>query len=153
MATTPYSDDNDLIVKRSNILEYLPTGTSDWSAKHVESADIINQDLEIEWFRRLVADSSEFNSLEIEFDPDKILNPERLVTLSVFKTLELIYEFLAKDIVDCPFAKERDYYAKRYREEFQRISNLGLDYDFNSDGTISEAEEDIAPSPRTQERA
>lgn len=146
-----YADDSDLAEVRANILDLVPVAGGDWESKHDAATLVINHDLEVRWFNAVLSEEG-LSSRNYTFDPDKILSPERLKNLAVYKTLELIYEYLTKDVIDDPFAKERDYYAKKYRDEFERVLVMGLDYDWNSNSLLDASEIKEAPLPRTLER-
>ena len=145
-----YATDADLVAKRPNVLQLDPDHST-WDFKHTEATEEINHDIELEWYR----DNAYARGVDPStnpFDADLLQNVTRLKNLAVYKTLELIYEYVAKDISDCPYDKERDYFAKKYSVEFKRVMAMGLDYDWNEDSTLDDGEKLNKASPRTLER-
>lgn len=136
MAITVYSDDDDLIAIRPNILQL---GISGWDDKHEEAFGIINRTIIARWYKEVVAEHG-VDWRVTEFDPDKV-ETGFLTRLSSYKTLELAYTFLMKDSMEPdPFERQSDYFRKRYKEELDSVLSLGINYDWDDDDVISSSE-------------
>ena len=139
----PYSVDADLQKRRPNILGL---GVSSWPDQHTEAFDYINRDLDTGWYRN-AATSRGVDYHVAKFAPSLILDVDsQLKDLGVYKTLELIYEFLAKDSVQDEFSSLSKNYMKKYEVELKRVISRGIDYDWDGSGLI-ESDEAYTPAP------
>jgi len=145
-----YCTNADLVAERSRIMT---SGVEDWSSQIADATAIINRSLDSRWYR---AACREYNidHRDYPFNPNLLLNAAiQLKRLGVYKTLQLCYQHLSKDSVD-PDAYER--HAKRYREyyaaELADVLASGLDYDWDSSGSISSTERSM-PTKRRLRRA
>lgn len=104
---------------------------------------------------RLAPDSGHFNdqlgaarqeiedrlvTADIIQDLDKLgplIQPRQLRLPSIYKTLEIIFEFNAKD-EESPYRKKADDYRDRFDQAFAQIKFLDLDTD--EDGTLEDGE-------------
>ena len=143
----PYSKDKDLLEIRSNIINL---GIAEWQLSHYKSRDVINRDLESGWYRQ-ACEATEQNNYNVPlihidyrtspFVPARMLNwSVQLKDLSVFKTLELVYEYLSKDAEEDVFMKLSDRYKKKYDDELKRVIKAGIDYDWDADSVIDTEE-------------
>lgn len=68
-----------------------------------------------------------------------------LQDLACYKTLYLIYRFLANDQAEVgSFEKQRDYFDSLYKEEFEKVLNRGVPYDWDESGAIDSDEKGVA---------
>lgn len=143
----PYSNDEDLLERRSNITNL---GIAEWQLIHYKSRDIINRDIEAGWYRQACEATGKRNyNIPLSyidyrttpFVPARMLNwIIQLKDLSVFKTLELVYEYLSKDVEEDVFMKLSDRYKKKYNDELKRVIKAGIDYDWDADSIIDTEE-------------
>lgn len=133
-----YSTDSDLVKIRSDILSL---GVDSWSDKHLNARTYIDKVLAFRWYRTVAADNN-INYLDVPFDNDKFLNDgEQLNLLSCYKTLSLIYLDLMKDTLEEDgFERHSKLFEKKYYIELSELFSIGLDYDWDSSGTITSGE-------------
>jgi len=130
----------------SDILEYEPQihdyGIQDFSDLHAKSTADIERDLRITWWPK-----STYGRYDITIGTHTEMNAD-LLTHSQF-TRAAVFHVLAYWIYPrlSTFSPEGDifrekisYYSERYREEFDKILRDGVEYDFDSSGTISDSE-------------
>lgn len=146
----PYSDDDDLISRRPNITNL---GIAEWQLSHYKARDIVNRDIESGWYRK----ACESNNVDFRltlFVPARMLNwSVQIKDLSVFKTLELVYEYLAKDVTEDVFLSLSNKYAKKYEDELKRVIKAGIDYDWDADTFIDTEEKSYQRLTRRLSRA
>lgn len=136
MARTVYSDDDDLVAIRANILSL---GVPDWDSMHEEAFAIINRQLNRRWYKS-AAEERGIDWRVTQFDPDLLLIDE-ISRASCYKTLELIYLFLMNDAPESDgFERLMKIFRDRYNEEFVTIMANGLSYDWSGDDTHAEDE-------------
>ena len=122
----------------------------DWDDMHTEAKRQIDRLLEVKWYQDEAAEYG-VNPESVPYDSD-LLNADQVKLLSCYKALELIYEFLMKDTPEPDgFARQMEHYAKRFDDEFQTLLSLGVEYDWDDDGTIDESER-LKPKRRTLRR-
>lgn len=133
-----YSNDSDLTYVQKNIMEQR---VENWQSQHDEAKLLIDRDIENKWFKNIA-------NGEV-FDPSLMLNANtQLLRLSVYKTLELAYLFLAEDFSsDNPHMLKVKEFAKRYESELMSVLNSGIDYDWDGDGAINDDERSIDIEP------
>ena len=132
-----YSGDSDLTKIRPNILGL---GVSSWPNQHEAAQDYINRDLDTGWYRS-AASRRNIDFHVAAFAPSYILDvSSQLKDLSVYKVLELVYEFLAKDSTQDEFLELSKLYAKKYEVELKRVISRGIDYDWDGTGLIESDE-------------
>ena len=141
-----YSDDDDLIKIRTNILSL---GVTDWEDKHIESKEIIDRAIASKWYRTVASDNN-VNYLDTPFDSDYLLNGgDQLTRLSCYKALQLIYLDLMKELPDQDgFERYSDKFEDLYDKELSEILSSGLDYDWDQSGSITSGERDQAKKRR-----
>ncbi len=136
MATTVYSEDNDLVKIRPNIVDL---GVSDWAFQHEEAFAIINRILIGKWYISAATDQG-VDFRETEFDPDKV-DATQLVRASCYKTLELAYMYLMKDAPEPDgFEREMKLFSKLFDSEMRQLLGLGLNYDWSGDDVVDSDE-------------
>ena len=137
-----YTDDDDLLERRSNIISL---GVASWTDTHTKAKALIDLDLEGGWYRQ-AAEVKGVDPRVTPFDADLMLNSDdQLKDLSVFKVLELAYEYLSKDSETDVYMKLSDRYSKKYEIELKKVIIRGIDYDWD-------ASEEIDDSERSYER-
>lgn len=147
MAITAYSNDNDILEIRANILKL---GVDDWTSKHQEAFGLINRVLNKRWYEQAASEQG-LDWREILFDPEKV-NIEEVKRLSCYKTLELVYLYLMNDSPNPDgFERQVKIFRDLYNEEFQIIIGVGLSYDWDAD-QISDIEEKFIRFPRRLRR-
>jgi hypothetical protein len=130
-----YSTDSDLLKIRSTIMSL---GVDDWSDFHNLAKTAIDKDLEAKWYRT-AALAAGYDWKYTPFDADLLLNSAtQLKDLSCYKTLFLIYRYLAQDttIDRDAYGQQRTYWAMVYDEELKSVIDRGLDYDWDESATI-----------------
>ena len=135
-----YSTDADLLLIRSNILEL---GVDSWEDKHTEAKVFIDRTIASKWYRTLAGDNN-VSFLDVPFDSNNFLNGgEQLRRLSCYKTLQLVYLDLMKEMKEKDgFERYSDKFEKLYEKELEEILSAGLDYDWDLSGVITEEERD-----------
>lgn len=131
-----YATLDDLLVVEPTIQEY---GVLDWDAELARSETEVNRILQVRWFQQY----ANTKSGTITFDPT-------LLTSSQW-TQATVYHALAYHI--CPklskFESEGNedtfqimmkYYAGRFEHEMDLCLRLGVEYDYNDDGTVASNE-------------
>jgi hypothetical protein len=112
-------------------------GVSNWDDKIVEASDIINEDLDLRWYRG-AAENHGMDWREYAFDPDLLYSSTRVRRLAVYKSLELIYRFLTKDSPEADaFERQSKLYASLYERELKSLTTYGVDYDWDASGGIT----------------
>jgi len=130
-----YSTDADLLKVRSTIMSL---GVDDWSDFHDTAKTKIDEDLEVKWYRQAAA-SAGYDWRYTPFDVTLLLNSAtQLLDLSCYKTLFLIYRYLAQDTTmeQDAYGQQRNYWEAMYDQEFKRVIEKGLDYDWDESAAI-----------------
>jgi len=146
-----YSTDADLLKIRSTIMDL---GVDDWSDFHTLAATAIDNDIEVKWYRK----ASVIEGYDWRFTPydnSLLLNSAtQLLDLSCYKTLFLIYRYLAQDttIDQDAYGQQRAYWSGQYNWELERVIEKGLDYDWNESGEINAWEKSIERPARRIKR-
>jgi hypothetical protein len=146
-----YSEDSDLQAMRSSIMSL---GVNDWSDFHDLAATAIDDDLEVKWYRK-ASNKAGYDWRSSAFNSALMLNSAtQLLNLSCFKAFFLIYRYLAQDTTSelDAYGQQRDYWAKQYDEELVRVVDKGIDYDWDSSGSIDDYEKSIKRPARRIKR-
>jgi len=134
-----YSTDADLQAIRSSIMDL---GVTDWSDFHDLAATAIDDDIEVKWYRK-ASNAAGYDWRYTAFNSALMLNSAtQLLNLSCYKTFFLIYRYLAQDTtfeLDA-YGQQRAYWAGQYDEELVRVIEKGIDYDWDSSGSIDDYE-------------
>jgi len=145
---TEYCSEADLVLIRPEILNL---GVQDWSDQIAETGKILDRAVEVNWYRR----AAEENALDwrtTTFDRDQLANADsQLKRVACYKTLELAFMYLMKHRANDAFEKEREMFAKLYKEELHEVMIAGLDYDWDDDGLGTD--ETAVPRVRRQIRS
>lgn len=148
MATTYYSNDDDLRKIRPNITSL---GVGSWEDQHLEAFAIINRTLIARWYKTTAAGYGVDWTLT-EFSADQV-DTDQLKKLSCYKTLEIAYEYLMKDTPESDgFDRQRKLYAKKYSQELRELFEVGINYDWDANDTIG-SDEKYTSTPRRIYRA
>jgi hypothetical protein len=144
-AAAPYCEEYDLTAERPSIMQY---GVNSWDDKINAATDIVNEDLELRWYRG-AAENFGVDWRQYPFDPELLFSSPRVKRLAVYKSLELIYRFLMKDSPpdQDAFEHQSKLYAKLYYDELKELGNFGVDYDWDASGGLS-YDEERQPSQR-----
>lgn len=139
-----YCTDEDLVSYRPNILNL---GVANWNSQRTVAYEIINRVLEARWYRA-AAEEQSVDWRTTLFDPT-LVETNLLKRLEVFKALELAYMYLKKDSQDADgFARLENDFRARYNEELDSILSIGISYDWDKSGTITDTEKYIVSSRR-----
>jgi len=131
-----YSSDVDLINVKRDILSL---GVGSWLEQHDEAQLLIDRDLEVSWFLGAAKERQTSDTITYQFN-SALLEPTQLKRLSIYKTLELAYLFLAHEYESDPFRIEVDTFKQRYNDELLSLLAVGVKYDWNEDATYSVSE-------------
>jgi hypothetical protein len=134
-----YSTDQDLLEVRPDILDL---GVVSWETQHTEAKRQIDRQLDVGWYRQVAGDWG-LDWTEDQFDATLMLNAStQLKRLSVLKTLELAYMYLATSASVEPdaFMRQMELFRGLAEEEFRAVLASGIDYDWDASGGISDEE-------------
>jgi hypothetical protein len=115
-----FSNDSDLYQQEPEIDEYLPKKWSSWNLVHLSSQ---------KWIMDLLDEKGIFDQDGNKYVVADVLDVEQVRQLSIYKTLETIYEGNSKIVGDL-FSIKRDKYRELANTKASR-SNLVLDYNKN----------------------
>lgn len=124
MASTLFSNDQELLRFEPEITDFIPSTQSDFVPQHIAAKDII-----IEELIKLKILDTEFGHENAE---SQIHRPEELNLLSIYKTLAIIFGFLSPNGSD-KFADKSNFYEMKFQEEFERTKR-SLTVDLDGDG-------------------
>jgi hypothetical protein len=98
------------------------------------------------YYRKILTDLTETDLTETDFSEDTEWEAvtdraDDLSALSCYRSLFLIYRFLAGDMPDSgdAFERQRDYFLAQYEKELARVLGRGLPYDWGDLPNVSEA--------------
>jgi len=149
---TFYCEDADLVKIRPNILDL---GVKDWVEQREEAFKIMNRRFIKDWYKdQIVAHYTNIPGWQADetwrdqpFDPD-LTDLDQIKRAACYKSLELAYLYLMKDTPDNDgFARQYELFRKMYNEEISELLAIGLNYDWDEDGTI-QADEKYYPTQR-----
>ena len=145
-----YVDDDALEKIRPDIFQL---GVSDWDDQMDEAEELINRTLESRWYREQ-AEQGGIDWRSTPMDPNLFLTADtQLKRLASYKTLELCYLYLMKNVPSDAdaFDKQRKIFRDMYKGELSEVLAVGLDYDWDEDDAIT-AGENIQPALRRLHR-
>ena len=132
----------------SDVLEYEPDiqkyGIAEFDSDHEKTYDDIIRLLNIRWFPKAQhgqVDISIIGTSNQRLSPS-MLTASQFTRAAVYHVLaHYIYPKLSKfeEQIDV-FERKMNYYKQKFEEEFDLILRLGVEYDLDSSGDISEAE-------------
>jgi hypothetical protein len=139
MAT--FATDTDLLEYEPDIQKY---GIAEFDSDHEKTYDDIIRLLNIRWFPKAQhgqVDISVIGTSNQRLSPS-MLTASQFKRAAVYHVLAYyIYPKLSKfeEEIDV-FERKMNYYKQKFEEEFDLILRLGVEYDLDSSGDISEAE-------------
>jgi len=139
MAT--FATDTDLLEYEPDIQKY---GIAEFDADHEKSYDDIIRLLNIRWWPKAnygTVDISVIGTESTRLSPSR-LTSSQFTRAAVYHVLAYyIYPKLSKfeEEVDV-FERKMKYYEQKFETEFDLILRVGVEYDLDSSGDISEAE-------------
>lgn len=145
-----YCDNDDLVEVRPDILQL---GVDDWTTQIAKATAKIDRDLQTRWYNDNCREYS-LDYRETPFDSDLLLNKaDQLTDLGVYKSLQLIYLYLAKNAPKDKdaFMSQSMVFRDMYKEELADVLAQGLDYDWDNSGDIGYTEK-YMPSQRRLSR-
>lgn len=127
-----YSTDADLQKVRPDILDL---GTPSWSTQIGMAEDEINRYLETNWYRAAAEQRGiNWRDEDYAFDPSNLLKPTQVNMASVYLSLSMAYDALAKNREDDGFTPQRDHWRDRFNTEIEAVVLYGMDYDWPDQG-------------------
>lgn len=139
MAT--FAQDSDLLEYEPDIKNY---GIQDFSDLHSKTYDDIVRLLNIKWWKTTQMGSYDISVIgQVNRLDENKLNANQFTRAAVYHVLgEYIYPRLSTFEPDGDsFREKMMYYKGKFADEFDYILQVGVDYDLNSDGTISDSEQ------------
>ena len=131
-----YCTDSDLVKYRPNIMDL---GMDSWESQREEAYELINRIIQARWYRK-VAPEMGYDPNVTLFDPTQI-RTGTLTRLESFKTLELAYMILMKDLKEADgFERNMKTFRDRYNEELELILAVGIDYDWSDSDSFDDDE-------------
>ena len=135
-----FATDSDLLAYEPDITKY---GIQEFDELHEQTYDDIIRLLNIRWFPKSNYDVDNISVIgtSTKLSPSK-LTPSQFTRAAVYHVLyQYVYPRLSTfDPNGDVFREKMVYYKHKFEEEFDLILRLGVEYDVNSDGTISESE-------------
>lgn len=135
-----FATDSDLLAYEPDITKY---GIQEFDELHEKTYDDIIRLLNIRWFPKSNYDVDNISVIgtSTKLSPSK-LTPSQFTRAAVYHVLyQYVYPRLSTfDPNGDVFREKMVYYKQKFEEEFDLILRLGVEYDVNSDGTISESE-------------
>lgn len=135
-----FATDSDLLAYEPDITKY---GIQEFDELHEKTYDDIIRLLNIRWFPKSNYDVDNISVIgtSTKLSPSK-LTSSQWTRAAVYHVLyQYIYPRLSTfDPNGDVFREKMVYYKQKFEEEFDLILRLGVEYDVNSDGTISESE-------------
>lgn len=135
-----FATDADLFEYEPDITKY---GIQEFDELHEKTYDDIIRLLNIRWFPKSNYDVDNISVIgtSTKLSPSK-LTSSQWTRAAVYHVLyQYIYPRLSTfDPNGDVFREKMVYYKQKFEEEFDLILRLGVEYDVNSDGTISESE-------------
>lgn len=116
-----FSKDFDLYVHEPEIDKYLPKKWSSWNLVHLQAQ---------QWIMDLLDENGYKNQKGEKYKVEDLMDKQQVKQLSVYKTLEFIFEGNSNVAGDI-YSLKRDKYRELANEKSSR-SNLALDYNDNA---------------------
>jgi len=136
-----YSTDADVLEYEPQIKEY---GIIDFSSYHAKTTADIQRLLRIEWWPRVSRTqtaSQYFRTTDLEMDNTK-LQAAQFTRVAVFHVLAyyILPQLTQHGVERDRFREMIDFYKARFREELDLVLQDGVEYDFDSSGTVENTE-------------
>lgn len=139
-----FHEDDDLIAVRSDIFNY---GETDFDDQMEESESVVIRALDARWYRAN-AENYGIDWRETPFNTDNVLTSSQIKRACVYKSLQLIYLLLAKEMSEPDgFERNSSTFKKLYAEEINDVLTAGIDYDWDESGDLT-ADETKIPQVR-----
>ncbi len=140
-----YTTNDDLAQVRREVMEL---GVADWAAQHAEAAAIVDRALDVGWYRAHAAERG-LDHQTTPFDGTRLLSADAQVKrLAAYKTLELIYQSLARGGESDHFGGLARHFELAYVRELDAVLAAGLDYDWDAGGALEANERQQRPMAR-----
>lgn len=142
-----YATDADLAKFRQDINDL---GVSAWTNQHAEATRIIDRALEVGWYRSAATERG-IDWQQTQYNSALLLSSAtQLNVLGVYCALMLAYDYLMTSTdTDGPWHALGEFYATKFQDELKAILSSGLDYDWDSSGSIEASEYAEQRMPRT----
>ena len=132
-----YATIDDLLQVEPTITEY---GVLDWDAELARSANEINRILQVRWYQSYKTTKG----VNSAFDAS-LLTPSQWTQATVYHALAYhitpkLTQFSGAE--PDKFQVMMDYYAKRFEHEMDLCLRLGVEYDLDLNGTVSNVEKE-----------
>ena len=135
-----YHGDKDITAVRSKIFSY---GEKNLTDQMLEAERIINRTLDSRWYRAN-AENNGVDWRETPFDPEKVATASQLKRAAVYKSLQLIYMYLAKESPEADgFERNSKNFQRLYADEINEVLNAGIDYDWDGSDDLSSEEKSL----------
>lgn len=139
-----YATLDDLLQVEPTITDY---GVLDWDAELARSETEVNRIIQVRWFIQY----ANAKSPQITFDPT-LLTATQWTQATVYHAIAFhiapkLTKFEQAGAED-KFQVMMNYYQGRFEHEMDLCLRLGVEYDLNDDGTVSDAEKNPGASLR-----
>jgi len=130
----------------SDLLEYEPDiqnfGIQSFSDLHAKTTTDILRKLRTEWWPRATYGRYDITTGTYTEMDNNLLNYSQFTRAAVYYTFaEFIFPRLSTFSVDGDVFREKmNYYSQKFAEEFQAVLKDGVEYDYDSSGTIENSE-------------
>lgn len=148
-----FCTDSDLTAVAADVRHLVPSELDDWSVQRALAEEAVLRDISRVWY----APAARARGI----DPDSMpldlsrLTPAEIRPLTVLKSLEVVYGYLAKpgSREADGFERSADRYRRRYGEELNNIAAAGLSYDWDASGRVETGETSAPRAPRRLARS
>lgn len=153
---TVYCEDADLVKIRPNILGL---GVKGWTEQRQEAFTLMNRRFIKDWYKgQVIAHNTDIPDWQASetwreqpFEPDNV-DEDQVKRAAVYKALELAYLHLMKDTVERDgYSRQHELFRGLYNDEMNELMAIGLNYDWDEDGTIQD-DEKYYPTQRRLKR-
>lgn len=153
---TVYCTDEDMAKIRPNILSL---GVDTWEEQREEAFDIMNRRIIKDWYKdQALAHYTDIPDWQADetwrdqpFEPDNV-DQDQLKRAACYLSLELAYLYLMKDTPENDgYARQQELFHRMYSVEISEILAIGINYDWDEDGTIQN-DEKYYPTQRRLKR-
>lgn len=132
-----YATDSDVAKVNGDVFT---AGAEDLSAIHTEATRVIDRLLDTGWYRTEAYERG-VDWRETPFDADLMLNAStQLKQAAVFKFIALAAERFDNYQEGSKWALMREHFEERFADEMASVLAGGIDYDWDSSGTVDDDE-------------
>lgn len=134
-----YSTDNDLLEYEPEILTY---GIQSFSDLHTKTTQDIQRHLRIHWWPRSTSNRYDISAGVYSEMDHNLLTESQFKRAAVFHVLGYyIYPRLSTFSPDGDVFREKmNYYREEFNTEISSVMKDGVEYDFDSSGTVTDGE-------------